>query len=191
MNSLYILGQSIKIVSKERDTIHVSDEEESEIRDFVASFTLRERMVELCNAWNGYIKLRDQEEIKYAMMLQAVGSPQTDFGHRTATHIMIAGDPGTAKTLLLQSMLKLRPASRYLDASGATPAGLSAAAEHIEDFYTGKKRWGLRPGIIPLTPRDSVCCIDELNLYKHGFGDINTALKAARYTKPQAQSKES
>ena len=183
MNSLYILGQSIKIVSKERDTIHVSDEEESEIRDFVASFTLRERMVELCNAWNGYIKLRDQEEIKYAMMLQAVGSPQTDFGHRTATHIMIAGDPGTAKTLLLQSMLKLRPASRYLDASGATPAGLSAAAEHIEDFYTGKKRWGLRPGIIPLTPRDSVCCIDELNLYKHGFGDINTALESGKVYK--------
>ena len=60
---------------------------------------------------------------------------------------------------------------------------MSAAAEHIEDFYTGKKRWGLRPGIIPLTPRDSVCCIDELNLYKHGFGDINTALESGKVYK--------
>ena len=153
MNSLYILGQSIRVVSEETHMIHVSDEDEAEILDFVETWTLEERMVELCNAWNGYIKLKDQEEIKYAMMLQAVGSPQTDFGHRTAMHIMIAGDPGTAKTLLLQSMLKLRPASRYLDASGATPAGLSAAAEPIEDFYTGKKRWGLRPRIIPHTQR--------------------------------------
>ena len=183
MNSLYILGQSIRVVSEESHMIHVSDEDEAEILDFVETWTLEERMVELCNAWNGHIKLKDQEEIKYAMMLQAVGSPETEFGHRTAMHIMIAGDPGTAKTLLLQSMLKLRPASRYLDASGATPAGLSAAAEPIEDFYTGKKRWGLRPGIIPLTPKDSVCCIDELNLYKHGFGDINTALESGKVYK--------
>jgi DNA replicative helicase MCM subunit Mcm2 (Cdc46/Mcm family) len=183
MNSLYILGQSIRVVSEETHMIHVSDEDEAEILDFVETWTLEERMVELCNAWNGHIKLKDQEEIKYAMMLQAVGSPETEFGHRTAMHIMIAGDPGTAKTLLLQSMLKLRPASRYLDASGATPAGLSAAAEPIEDFYTGKKRWGLRPGIIPLTPKDSVCCIDELNLYKHGFGDINTALESGKVYK--------
>ena len=183
MNSLYILGQSIRVVSEESHKIHVSDEDAAEIKDFVDTWTLEERMIELCNAWNGHIKLKDQEEIKYAMMLQAVGSPQTEFGHRIATHIMIAGDPGTAKTLLLQSMLKLRPASRYIDASGATPAGLSAAAEQIEDFYTGKKRWGLRPGIIPLTPKDSVCCIDELNLYKHGFGDINTALESGKVYK--------
>ena len=62
MNSLYILGQSIKIVSKERDMIHVSDEEESKIRDFVETWTLEERMVELCNAWNGHIKLKTKKK---------------------------------------------------------------------------------------------------------------------------------
>ena len=183
MNSMYILGQSLRIVSEEAFTLVISDEDEVAIKDFVDTWTLEERMEELCSAWIGHIKLEDQEAIKYALMLQAIGSSQTPFGHRTAIHIMIAGDPGTAKTLLLLAMQKILPASRYLDASGATAVGLTAAAEQIEDFYTGKKRWGLKPGIIPLTPKDAICSIDEFNLYKGDFGDINTALESGKIYK--------
>jgi DNA replicative helicase MCM subunit Mcm2 (Cdc46/Mcm family) len=183
MNSMYILGQSLRIVSEEAFTLVISDEDEEAIKDFVDTWTLEERMEELCSAWIGHIKLEDQEAIKYALMLQAIGSSQTPFGHRTAIHIMIAGDPGTAKTLLLLAMQKILPASRYLDASGATAVGLTAAAEQIEDFYTGKKRWGLKPGIIPLTPKDAICSIDEFNLYKGDFGDINTALESGKIYK--------
>jgi len=183
MNSMYILGQSLRIVSEEAFTLVISDEDEEAIKDFVDTWTLEERMEELCSAWIGHIKLEDQEAIKYALMLQAIGSPKTPFGHRTAIHILLAGDPGTAKTLLLLAMQKILPASRYLDASGATAVGLTAAAEQIEDFYTGKKRWGLKPGIIPLTPKDAICSIDELNLYKGDFGDINTALESGKIYK--------
>ena len=183
MNSMYILGQSLRIVSEEAFTLVISDEDEADIKDFVDTWALEERMEELCSAWIGHIKLEDQEAIKYALMLQAIGSSQTPFGHRTAIHIMIAGDPGTAKTLLLLAMQKILPASRYLDASGATAVGLTAAAEQIEDFYTGKKRWGLKPGIIPLTPKDAICSIDEFNLYKGDFGDINTALESGKIYK--------
>jgi DNA replicative helicase MCM subunit Mcm2 (Cdc46/Mcm family) len=194
MNSMYILGQSLRIVSEEAFTLVISDEDEEAIKDFVDTWTLEERMEELCSAWIGHIKLEDEDDdgnptkedqraIKYALMLQAIGSSQTPFGHRTAIHIMIAGDPGTAKTLLLLAMQKILPASRYLDASGATAVGLTAAAEQIEDFYTGKKRWGLKPGIIPLTPKDAICSIDEFNLYKGDFGDINTALESGKIYK--------
>jgi DNA replicative helicase MCM subunit Mcm2 (Cdc46/Mcm family) len=183
MNSMYILGQSLRIVSEESFSLVISDEDEEEIMSWVSDFTLEERMEELCNAWIGHIKLNDQEAIKHALMLQAIGSSQTPFGHRTAIHIMLAGDPGTAKTLLLLAPQKILPASRYLDASGATAVGLTAAAEQIEDFYTGKKRWGLKPGIIPLTPKDAICSIDELNLYKGDFGDINTALESGKIYK--------
>ena len=194
MNSMYILGQSLRIVSGEAFTLVISDEDEEAIKDFVDTWTLEERMEELCSAWIGHIKLEDEDDdgnptkedqraIKYALMLQAIGSSQTPFGHRTAIHIMIAGDPGTAKTLLLLAMQKILPASRYLDASGATAVGLTAAAEQIEDFYTGKKRWGLKPGIIPLTPKDAICSIDEFNLYKGDFGDINTALESGKIYK--------
>ena len=183
MNSMYILGQSLRIVSEEAFTLVISDEDEEDIKSWVSDLTLEERIEELCNAWIGHIKLEGQEAIKYALMLQAIGSSQTPFGHRTAIHILLAGDPGTAKTLLLLAMQKILPASRYLDASGATAVGLTAAAEQIEDFYTGKKRWGLKPGIIPLTPKDAICSIDELNLYKGDFGDINTALESGKIYK--------
>jgi DNA replicative helicase MCM subunit Mcm2 (Cdc46/Mcm family) len=185
MNSMYILGQSLRIVSEEAFTLVISDEDEADIRSWAYNddLSLEDKMKKLCDAWIGHIKLEDQEAIKYALMLQAIGSPKTPFGHRTAIHILLAGDPGTAKTLLLLSMQKILPASRYLDASGATAVGLTAAAEQIEDFYTGKKRWGLKPGIIPLTPKDSICSIDELNLYKGDFGDINTALESGKIYK--------
>lgn len=183
MNSMYILGQSLRIVSEEAFTVVISDEDEADIMSWKEDFDIEERMNDLCNAWIGHIKLKDQEAIKHALMLQAIGSSQTPFGHRTAIHIMIAGDPGTAKTLLLLAAQKILPASRYLDASGATAVGLTAAAEQIEDFYTGKKRWGLKPGIIPLTPKDAICSIDELNLYKGDFGDINTALESGKIYK--------
>ena len=183
MNSMYILGQSLRIVSEEAFTLVISDEDEADIMSWKEDFDIEERMNDLCNAWIGHIKLKDQEAIKHALMLQAIGSSQTPFGHRTAIHIMIAGDPGTAKTLLLLAAQKILPASRYLDASGATAVGLTAAAEQIEDFYTGKKRWGLKPGIIPLTPKDAICSIDELNLYKGDFGDINTALESGKIYK--------
>ena len=190
MNSMYILGQSLRIVSEESFKLVISDEDEATIKTWVKETPMEERMETLCNSWIGHIKLEDvdddgkptiedQRVIKHALMLQAIGAPQSTskMDSRAAIHIMIAGDPGTAKTILLKSMVKVLPASRYLDASGATAVGLTAAAEQIEDFYTGKKRWGLRPGAIPLTPKDAICSIDEFNLYKGDFGDLNSALE--------------
>jgi len=181
MNHPYILSQSIRVLSEETFTVAVSPEDEEEIKAFAKDTTLEERMEELCAAWNG--QLLCDPRIKAALMLQAVGSPSGEFGHRTGIHILIAGDPGTVKTLLLQSVHRAVPGSRYIDTSAATAAGVTAAAEQIEDFYTGKTRWGLRPGIIALTPQEAVCSLDELNLYKGDLGDLHSALESGFITK--------
>ena len=181
MNTIYILGQSVRVVSEETFTIELTAEDKQDVETFAKINTLEERMTKLCSAWVG--RLLCDWQIKAAMMLQAVGAPENAFGHRTGIHILLAGDPGTAKTLLLHSMSEILPGSRYIDASGATAAGVTASAEKIEDFYTGTSRWGLRPGIIALTPKDSVCSIDELNLYKGDLGDIHTALESGKITK--------
>ena len=99
MNSMYILGQSLRIVSEEAFTLVISDEDEEKVMSWACNdeVSLENRMNDLCNAWIGHIKLKDQEAIKHALMLQAIGSSQTPFGHRTAIHIMIAGDPGQQK----------------------------------------------------------------------------------------------
>jgi len=181
MNHPYILCYSIRVVSEETYTIVVSEEDEEDIKTFVENKSIEERMAELCAAWNG--NLLCDPRIKAALMLQAVGAPSGEFGHRTGIHILLAGDPGTAKSLLLQTMNKAVPGSRYIDASAATAAGVTAAAEQIEDFYTGKTRWGLRPGIIALTPKEAVCSLDELNLYKGDLGDLHSALESGFITK--------
>lgn len=181
MNTIYILGQSVRVVSEETFTIELTAEDKEDVERYSKEHTLEERMDELCSTWIGHLLCEWQ--IKAAMMLQAVGSPKNDFGHRTGIHIMLAGDPGTAKTLLLRSMKDILPGSRYIDASGATAAGVTASAEQIEDFYTGKTRWGLRPGVIALTPKDSVCSLDELNLYKGDLGDIHSALESGKIYK--------
>jgi DNA replicative helicase MCM subunit Mcm2 (Cdc46/Mcm family) len=36
------------------------------------------------------------------------------------------------------------------------------------------------PGALALTPREAVCCVDELNLYKGDFGDFNNALESGK-----------
>jgi DNA replicative helicase MCM subunit Mcm2 (Cdc46/Mcm family) len=161
--------------------MELTAEDKEEVKAFASENTLEDRMTKLCSTWIG--RLLCDKEIKSAMMLQAVGAPENAFGHRTGIHILLAGDPGTAKTLLLHSMSEILPGSRYIDASGATAAGVTASAEQIEDFYTGKTRWGLRPGVIALTPKDSVCSLDELNLYKGDLGDIHTALESGKITK--------
>ena len=88
------------------------------------------------------------------------------------------GDPGTVKTHLLRAMRNLVPGSRMVSAESATQAGIVAACQQVDDMYTGKKRWALTPGALALTPKESICCIDELNLYKgNDFGDFNNALE--------------
>ena len=52
-----------------------------------------------------------------------------------------------------------------------------AACQQVEDLYTNKKRWALTPGALALTPKEAICCVDELNLYKGDFGDFNNALE--------------
>ena len=180
MNTIYILGQSVRVVSEETFTMELTTVDKEEVKTFASENTLEDRMTKLCSAWIG--RLLCDKEIKSAMMLQAVGAPENAFGHRTGIHILLAGDPGTAKTLLLHAVSEILPGSRYIDASAATAAGVTASAEQIEDFYTGKTRWGLRPGIIALTPK-SVCSLDELNLYKGDLGDIHTALESGKITK--------
>jgi len=57
---------------------------------------------------------------------------------------------------------------------------LTGACVQQEDLYTSKKRWVVLPGEIPLTPEGCVCAIDEFNLYKGDFGDVNTAMESGQ-----------
>jgi len=177
MNTPYILASSLRVVSQETFSISVSDERYEEVLAYRDQRPFEERMVHMYDSWIGHLKC--EPWLKAGMLLQAFGAPkETQFGHRSGIHILIAGDPGTAKSHLLKAMAKLLPGSRYVSADNTTQAGLTGACSQVEDLYSGKKRWAIVPGALALTPKDAVACVDEFNLYKGDFGDFNNAMES-------------
>jgi len=74
-------------------------------------------------------------------------------------HIMLVGDPGTAKSQLLRYMSNLAPRAIYTSGKATTAAGLTAAA--VRDEF-GEGRWTLEAGALVLADR-GMAAIDELD----------------------------
>jgi replicative DNA helicase Mcm len=74
-------------------------------------------------------------------------------------HIMLVGDPGTAKSQLLRYMTNLAPRAIYTSGKASTAAGLTAAA--VRDEF-GEGRWTLEAGALVLADQ-GLAAIDELD----------------------------
>ena len=104
------------------------------------------------------------EDIKKALALQLFsGTPDKkliDGGPiRSDIHIMLIGDPGSAKTRLLQAVTALVPKGIYVSGKSTTSAGLTATAER-DEFAEGG--WTLKAGALVLGAGGEVS-IDEFD----------------------------
>ncbi|MCK4717110.1 MAG: minichromosome maintenance protein MCM, partial [Thermoplasmata archaeon] len=102
-------------------------------------------------------------EVKEALSLQLFGGvAKSREGHarlRGDIHILLIGDPGTAKSQLLRQMATLAPRGIYASGKGTSAAGLTAAA--VKDEGTDG-RWTLEAGVLVLADLGTAC-IDELD----------------------------
>lgn len=108
-------------------------------------------------------KIRSMPEVKLALMLQLFGGvpfnyPEGSKG-RGDSHILLLGDPGTAKSSLLQAVAELSPRSAMASGKGATKAGITAGA--VSDDF-GDQEWSLEAGAL-VRAHKGVACIDELD----------------------------
>lgn len=71
-------------------------------------------------------------------------------------HILLIGDPGTAKSQLLKYVANLAPRAIYTSGKGASAAGLTAAVIRTEDG------WALEAGVLVLADK-GIACIDEFD----------------------------
>lgn len=107
--------------------------------------------------------IHGMETIKEALALQLFGGvraqrPDGDTD-RGEPHILLMGDPGTAKSSLLKDMERIAPRSTYASGKGATAAGMTAAAMP-DDFGDGEMT--LEAGAL-VNADKGLACVDEID----------------------------
>jgi replicative DNA helicase Mcm len=151
----------IHAISIERDAEAedvITEEDEAEIRKLAQDPDLAARMVaSVCPAIYGY------EVEKEALALQAFGgvTKVLDDGTRLRgdIHVLLIGDPGVAKSLLLRHMAALAPKGIYVSGKASTAAGLTATATKDE---WGEGRWTLEAGALVLAD-GGFSAVDEMD----------------------------
>ena len=128
-----------------------------------------EQILELAADPNVYKRLSNSiapsiygfEQIKEAVLLQLIGGikkTKSDGGStRGDIHVLLVGDPGVAKSVMLKFTSTIAPKGRYVSGKSATAAGLTAAVVK-DEFLRG---WSLEAGAMVLSNKGTVC-IDEI-----------------------------
>jgi replicative DNA helicase Mcm len=101
--------------------------------------------------------------VKRSLALQLFGGVSRLNPDRTRSrgdiHILLMGDPGVAKSQVLNYMSKLSPRGKLASGGGVSGAGLTAAA--VRDAF-GDGRFALEAGVLPLSDR-GLAAIDEFD----------------------------
>lgn len=98
-----------------------------------------------------------RDDVKMGLLCQLFGGSKND-NTRSDIHILLCGDPSTAKSQFLQYVHKLSLRGIYTSGKGSSQVGLTA--------YVGKdpetREYILESGAVVLSDR-GICCIDEFD----------------------------
>ncbi|MBS3166268.1 minichromosome maintenance protein MCM [Candidatus Woesearchaeota archaeon] len=102
------------------------------------------------------------DKVKEALVLQLAGGCRKTRVDGVVTrgdmHVLLIGDPGSAKSQLLKRISKVAPKGRFTSGKGATAAGLTASV--VKDEFLGG--WSLEAGTLVLANR-GFAIIDEMD----------------------------
>ena len=138
------------------EDLNISEEETKQILELAADPGLYKRLIKsIAPSVYGF------DNIKEALILQLFGGVKkikSDKGQaRGDIHILLVGDPGVAKSVMLKFIASIAPKGRYVSGKAATSAGLTAAVVK-DEFLRG---WALEAGAMVLANKGLVC-IDEI-----------------------------
>ncbi len=155
---LLVLGNSVEFKELEYDDITITPEEEEIFERFRGDPTVVDKIVMSLAP-----TIKGMEEEKEAIALQLFGGVEKRHADgirvRGDIHMLLVGDPGTAKSQLLRYIADVAPRGIYTSGKGATAAGLTAAA--VKDDFAGG-RWVLEAGMLVLAD-GGMAVIDELD----------------------------
>jgi replicative DNA helicase Mcm len=152
---LHLEANSIEVLGKEPETAMPSPEEEEKILELAKDPWVHRKIISsIAPSIYGY------DHVKEAIMYLLFGGvPKTlpDIAIRGEMNALLVGDPGTAKSQLLQYVARIAPRGLYTSGRGTTAAGLTAAV--IREKGGGMS---LEAGALVLADK-GIACIDEMD----------------------------
>lgn len=153
---IYIDANSVEAVEVEWEELEITSEDLKKILELAADPEIYNKLVaSIAPALYG------MDEIKEAVALQLFGGEQHIQKDKSRVrgdiHILLVGDPSTAKSVLMKVVSGLIPRGRYVSGKGVTGAGLTATVIRDEEFLGG---WVLEAGALVMCNR-SLIAIDE------------------------------
>ncbi|UCG45882.1 MAG: minichromosome maintenance protein MCM, partial [Candidatus Bathyarchaeota archaeon] len=156
MFTLHLDANLIDVVSKEPETVAISPEEEEEILALAKDPWVHRKIIRsIAPSIYGYEHIK--EAIMY-LLFGGVSKHLPDITIRGEMNILMVGDPGTAKSQLLQYVAQVAPRGLYTSGRGTTAAGLTAAV--LRERASGGMT--LEAGALVLADK-GVACIDEID----------------------------
>jgi len=154
---LFIDANSIRVSEKELEEVSITREDEERIRQLAMDPWVRERIVASVAP-----SIYGHWDLKEAIALLLFGGVPKTLSDGTRIrgdiHVLFIGDPGMAKSQLLQAAARIAPRAVYTSGKGSTAAGLTAAV--LRDPKTGE--WYLEAGALVLAD-GGVAIIDEID----------------------------
>jgi replicative DNA helicase Mcm len=153
---LNIEASYLDISGRDAELLDLSPEEEEEMRAIAADPFVHQNLLNSIAPsiyGNEYIK----QAVLY-LLLGGVSREREDVRIRGDINVLLVGDPGTAKSQMLNYAAKVAPRGLLTTGRGSTAAGLTAAV--VKEGGTGS--FVLEAGALVLADK-GVCCIDEMD----------------------------
>ncbi len=154
--NLYLEANFVDVVGKETEVVEITREDERKILEASKHpFIHRNLIMSLAPSIYGYNEIK--EGILYLLFAGVPKHLPDGVTIRGDLNCLILGDPGTAKSQLLQYVSRIAPRGLYTSGRGTTAAGLTAAV--LREKTGGMV---LEAGALVLADK-GVACIDELD----------------------------
>ena len=154
---LAIEANNIIPMEESFEDIDITEEDERTIKELASDPHFMKKMV-------GSIapSIYGKEDVKAALAFQLFGGVKKTRSDGTKMrgdiHVLLVGDPGVAKSVMLSFISGVAPKARYVSGKSATGAGLTATVVKDEVL----RGWSLEAGAMVLANK-GIACIDEFD----------------------------
>jgi len=154
--NIYLDANFVDVVGKETEAVEITAEDEKQILAAAEDPWIHRKLImSLAPSIYGYEDVK--EGILYLLFGGTAKQLPDGINIRGDENVLLIGDPGTAKSQLLQYVSRIAPRGLYTSGRGTTAAGLTAAV--LREKTGGMI---LEAGALVLADK-GVACIDELD----------------------------